>query len=135
MVLDEGTLYLKGAANLDMDHFTQKYLPCLEETLEDFGLGKLTCQLQVEEALSEVERTFFEEERAQALLAAQESLASLEESLPKKAPAPAPVPDYSQRSTSTSALDKSKITPMIDVQGEERGLTFEGYVFALEHTN
>lgn len=133
VVLEGQTLYLKGAANLDMDHFTKKYLPCLEEALEDFGLGKLACQLQVEESLSEVERTFFEEERAQALLAAQESLASLEESLPKEAPAPAPAFEYGQRSPSTEVLDKSKITPMIEVQGEERGLTFEGYVFALEH--
>ncbi|MHB9781747.1 PolC-type DNA polymerase III [Streptococcus sp. 10F2] len=132
VVLDGEILYLKGAANLDMDHFTKKYLPCLEESLKDFGLGKLACQLQVEDSLSEVERTFFEEERAQALLAAQESLASLEQSLPKEVPTPAPVSDYGQRSTSTVALDKAVITPMVDVQGEERGLTFEGYVFALE---
>ena len=131
-------LIIEASEAADTEHFRKNHLPNLSKQLEFFGFPKLSCILEKNEDLTREEQEAFQTENQMIIQAANEETLRAMEQLEQMAPPPPvedkPVFDFqAKKAVAKPKLDKSEITPMIEVNTEENRLVFEGVVFDVEH--
>ena len=130
-------LIIEASEAADTEHFRKNHLPNLSKQLELFGFPKFSCHLEKNEDLTKEEQEAFHSENQMIVQAANDETLRAMEQLEQMAPPPPvedkPVFDFqAKKAAAKPKLDKSEITPMIEVNTEENRLVFEGVVFDVE---
>ncbi len=132
----DGVLWIKGPETIDTVHFRKNHLPNLVEQYQHFGFGQIKVDIEVCQEMTASQTADFHAQNEEIYQQAnQENLAALEQ-LAQMVPPPEAAqpftPDFKKNRPAKVKLEKSEITPMIEVETEENRIVFEGLVFEAE---
>ncbi|MBF0778377.1 PolC-type DNA polymerase III [Streptococcus cuniculi] len=133
----EGILWIKGPASVDTPHFRKNHLPNLVEQFARFGFANIAVDIEVCEEMTKAQVAEFQAHNEELLQkASQETLEAMEQltqmTPPPEASSQASFQEFKKQTPRKISLEKSEITPMIEIETEENRIVFEGLVFDVE---